>query len=84
MTGSAPERYQIEAPLGAGAMGVVYRATDVQLQRTVAIKMLDASMASDSSAAAIVREARASSALNHPSICTVYEVTQIDGRPRAP
>ena len=81
MTGDAPERYRIEKQLGAGGMGVVYRATDVQLQRTVAIKVLDASVANDASGTAIVREARASSSLNHPSICTVYEVAELDGRP---
>lgn len=81
MTGDAPNRYRIEAQLGAGGMGVVYRARDVHLQRTVAIKVLDASVANDASGSAIVREARASSSLNHPSICTVYEVTELDGRP---
>ena len=79
MTGEGPERYRIDARLGTGGMGVVYRATDVHLQRTVAIKMLDA--LADAPAAAIMREARASSSLNHPSICTVYEVTEIGGRP---
>jgi serine/threonine-protein kinase len=77
MTSRSSERYRIHATLGAGGMGVVYRATDTQLERTVALKVLE-DAASDG---ALVREARAASALNHPSICTVYEVGDVNGRP---
>ena len=75
MTTPASERYRIHATLGAGGMGVVYRATDTQLERTVALKMLDPAAADG----ALVREARAASALNHPAICTVYEVGDVNG-----
>ncbi len=64
--------YQIESPLGAGGMGEVYKATDTRLERTVAIKVL-AKQDADASAR-LLQEARAASALNHPHICTVYEV----------
>jgi len=76
MTSPSSERYRIHATLGAGGMGVVYRATDTQLERTVALKLIE-----DADDGALVREARAASALNHPSICTVYEVGDVNGRP---
>lgn len=79
MTPSVPERYRIEDTLGAGGMGVVYRATDTQLGRTVAVKLLDA--AAGDARAPLLHEARAASALSHPFICTVFEVTTLDGRP---
>ena len=77
MTASSSGRYRIDAALGSGGMGAVYRATDTQLERTVALKVLEDA----TSDGALVREARAASALNHPSICTVYEVGDLDGRP---
>jgi serine/threonine-protein kinase len=66
-------RYRVAARLGTGGMGVVYRAYDEKLQRDVAIKLLHY-QPDDASRARILHEARASSALNHPGICTVYEV----------
>ena len=81
MTPFEPQRYRVEETLGAGGMGVVYRATDTQLERTVALKVLDDRQLSEEARDALVREARAASALNHPSICLVYEVTEISGRP---
>ena len=80
MTPADTPRYRIEHKLGAGGTGVVYRATDTQLERTVALKVLEVAPGEEARAA-MVREARAASALNHPSICTVYEVTTIDGQP---
>jgi serine/threonine protein kinase len=67
--------YEIQAPLGAGGMGEVYRARDTRLDRTVAIKVLPASVASDPELRArFEREARAVAALNHPHICALYDV----------
>jgi serine/threonine-protein kinase len=66
-------RYRVAAKLGAGGMGVVYRAYDEKLHRDVAIKLLH-SGPEDAGRERILHEARTSSALNHPGICTVYEV----------
>jgi serine/threonine protein kinase/tetratricopeptide (TPR) repeat protein len=73
--------YRIISRLGAGGMGEVYRARDEQLDRDVAVKVLPASSFDDPTARArLVREARAAAALNHPNICTVYEVGEADGQ----
>ena len=67
--------YQIEARLGAGGMGEVYRARDTRLDRTVAIKVLPPSLAGDRPARdRLEREARAVAALNHPNICTLHDI----------
>lgn len=66
-------RYRVTAKLGSGGMGVVYRAYDEKLRRDVAIKLLHTGP-DDSGRDRILQEARTSSALNHPGICTVYEV----------
>ena len=66
-------RYRVAAKLGSGGMGIVYRAYDEKLRRDVAIKLLHREP-DDSGRERILHEARTSSALNHPGICTVYEV----------
>jgi serine/threonine protein kinase len=72
--------YEIQSPLGAGGMGEVYRARDTRLERAVAIKILPALLSSNPEAKQrFEREARAISSLNHPNICTLYDVGHQDG-----
>jgi serine/threonine-protein kinase len=82
MIGQRLGPYEIVAKLGEGGMGEVYRAYDTRLDRAVAIKIV--STATSQSAAMderLLREARAASALNHPHICTIYDVGDVGGRP---
>src|SRR5215471_4010739 len=72
--------YEIQSPIGAGGMGEVYRARDTRLERTVAIKILPSHLSKDPEAKQrFEREARAISALNHPNVCTLYDVGHQDG-----
>lgn len=72
--------YKIEAPLGAGGMGEVYRARDVRLNRTVALKILPIHLSGRPGAQErFDREARAISSLNHPHICQLFDIGQHDG-----
>ena len=72
--------YEIAGPLGAGGMGEVYRARDTRLERTVAIKILPQSLASDRERLErFQQEARILSALNHPNLMAIYDVGSQDG-----
>jgi tetratricopeptide (TPR) repeat protein len=75
------ERYRLDSELGRGGMGTVYRATDLELQREVAVKVLSAAAQTSDARDRLVREARAAAALNHPHIVTIHDVGEVDGFP---
>ena len=80
--GDAFERYTIEALIGQGGMGCVYRAHDPRLGRRVALKVIsDGSHVRPTPTPACVREARAAAALDHPNAVAIFDVGELDGAP---
>ena len=80
LSGARLGPYEIVAPLGQGGMGEVYKARDTRLDRIVSIKVLPAALAADPQfKERFDREARAISALDHPHICALYDVGEVNG-----
>ena len=82
LTGRTLSHYRIEQLIGGGGMGMVYRAHDTKLDRPVALKFLPPELSRDAEAKRrFIQEARAASMLDHPNICTIYDIDEIEARP---